>query len=35
MLLNMEGTKGHKQVEADQDGIALLKLIDKIMVGFE
>ena len=31
----MEVTKGYKQVEADQDGISLLKLIKNIMIGVE
>ena len=35
MRSNMEVTKGYKQVEADQDGISLLKLIKNIMVGVE
>ena len=35
MQSNLEWTKGCEQVEADQDGIDLLKLIYKIMVGVE
>ena len=35
MRLKLEGTKGYEQVEADEDVIALIKLIEKIMVGVE
>ena len=35
MGLKLEGTKGYEQVEADEDVIALIKLIEKIMVGVE
>ena len=35
MQSKLEGTKGYEQVEAYQDGISLLKLIKKIMVGIE
>ena len=35
MRSKLEGTKGYEQVEADQYGITLLKLIEKIMVGVE
>ena len=35
MQSKLEGRKGYEQEEAEQDGIALLKLIEKIMVGVE
>ena len=35
MRSKLEGTKGYEQVEADQYGITLLKLMEKIMVGVE
>ena len=35
MRSKLEGTKGYDQLEADQDGIAILKFTDNIMVGVE